>query len=220
MAYRSRYRRGRRYGRGRRYRPRRGRFPMYKRKLYTGRPELKTHLVEFNGLPISTTLTTRDLCSVAQGITSTMRIGQKIYVKYLKLDILIRASASDGNNSMRMTIGQFPSKKQPVSTTLAPTPDGCPSSWWQSWAYNTGIKLYYNRIFTLSALNGANATDNNGPGVEHRAIRKKIRINRYIEFNSVNHPVGGYLFMWHTSDSAVVPFPALYGTSRIYFYDA
>lgn len=219
MAYRSRYRKRKPYYRRRGYRPRR-RFPLYKRKLYAGRPELKTHLVEFNAVPISTTLTTRDLCSVAQGITAGMRIGNKIFVKYLKFEVLIKPSATDGNNSMRLTIGQFPSKKQPVSTTLTPTNDGCPASWWQSWSYSTGIRLYYNKMFTLSATNGANATDNNGPGVQHRYIKKKIRINRYIEYNSVYHPVGGYLFLWHTSDSSLTPFPLMSGTSRIYYYDA
>lgn len=200
----------RRYGRRRSY-GRWGRRRLFRRsRPYSRRIRLRS---ETKRLLIGAPGSIGGLQWISQGFlyvptngTQNGRIGNRVQLRGIKFNYVVAASASDGNNIVRMVIAR------PRATSAGVVAPGLydkydPDEW----------EVLFDKKWCLSLMAWVSGTQ---LGIQKRVFNKYIRINANLyyddgESSSLQRP----FYIHFLSDSAVLPSPTINGSCKVYYKD-
>lgn len=153
---------------------------------------------------------------IGGGTARSNRVGHDIQLRGLRMNAVVAPSASDGNNTVRLSI-VMNKMRQDIKTTDLP----------QAFTANYDpdkFKVIWDRRFTLNKLSASHADiPIEGPGVQKKHFRKYFKLNRKMKFDNMQSRLDDimfpkiYFFAW--SDSQVDPHPTIDASFYFYFKD-
>lgn len=173
--------------------------------------ELKFHVVPGLSLGVDTTGTVTDLTNIPQGTTDEYRIGDKVYLRSLRLNYQIKAA--DSVNYMRVAVFQWTD-----NTTADPTPTDLLqnvatypiiSPWYHDRIQAGVIKVLYDKVHYLDS--------DDSEAIAFVKINRGLR--RHVQYVGGGPQGVNKLYLFTISDSGVVSHPTITYYTKLQFTD-
>jgi len=167
-------------------------------------PKFEDYLQDAGAITTTGHITT---LTVGQAVGNNRRIANRMRIYKIEYHYFIAASATDGNNIIRVLYGQ--TRGDAFTLTQCP-PINEPLDPFKAVTLRDHIVPLYSFENT-----------NDGPGVVKRVIKGTINMNCTVYFDGANYDDyrSPFPFIYMISDSGVTPYPTVDGWTRVYFSD-